>query len=1097
MIRLFLFLLSTALAVVASPPVIAQESTPAAAAPIAAGIAVAKLDRDSPVDFEKEILPFLKNNCLACHNTTKGKGGLNLETPQHILKGGDTGPAAVPGKSAESLIFKASAHLDSELIMPPKDNKANASALTSDQLALLKLWIDQGAKGEVRAAAPVNWLEQPPALDPIFAVALTADGQFAACGRGNRIDVYHVPSGRLLAPLADAALTHAGLTNTAHRDLVNALSFHPDGTLLASAGFREVKLWRRPTGVQKRAVALTNAARLLALSPDHKWLAAAGSDHAIALYDFATGHLVRTLSGQSNEISALRFSPAGTRLCAASADKTIRVWSILDGKLDALAEVTAQINAVAWLSGGRQIAAGCADGLVRVFNMTNDPPALMPVREFKAHEGAVMAIEVNPVGQEIFSAGADGFVRQWKPEAEKPVRELKHDGLVGAVAVRPDGRRIASASTNGIAKLWNAEDGKLVAEMKGDRYADELAADTERALIVAKRTTEFHEKALESAEGGSKKQQARVATAIATNTFTEKVFLEKEKAFKEAQTAKAGFEKALNELLTEIQRVTENFEKADRDAREAAARAKLAAAKAGDTQLAAERAALSRTDAEKIAADMAGVATRTKAAVNNADAAKETARRIAEESAAVAEKSKGFAAAVVADAEMKNKLAVEAKAVAEAAIERVATLSFAAGQLKPGYDKTLADAPEKRKQATNQIESATKTLVSAEKEFKRAETRKSVTGHELELALGAAARASNTVAEAKATLETAANDQRRTDGEVNRLKKESAAAVRPIRALSFSPDGLTLATFGEDRRVHTWSGETGVAFDVYPDRQAMKTANAPETEVPYAGAYEVEFIDAQTVLVPADRSALVAWDLNPNWTLERSIGTGDIDSPLSDRVNALRFSPDGLTLATGSGEPTRSGEIKLWNVADGKFKREFGDVHSDAVLALDFSPDGKYLASSSADRFVRVIDLKEGKVAKAFEGHTSYVLGVAWKSDSRTLASAGADNVVKVWDMVTGDRKKNIDGASKEVTSVAWVGVTDQAVVASGDNQVRLVRENGEKVRSFEGAADFMNAVAATPDGGTVVAGGQDGVLRVWNGRDGKAIASFDPRPAK
>ena len=83
-----------------------------------AGIAVAELKRETPVDFEKEILPIFKSSCLACHNQTKAKGGLNLETPQLMLKGGDTGPAAVAGKSTESLIFKAATHVDPEL-MPP------------------------------------------------------------------------------------------------------------------------------------------------------------------------------------------------------------------------------------------------------------------------------------------------------------------------------------------------------------------------------------------------------------------------------------------------------------------------------------------------------------------------------------------------------------------------------------------------------------------------------------------------------------------------------------------------------------------------------------------------------------------------------------------------------------------------------------------------------------------------------------------------------------------------------------------------------------------------------------------------------------------
>src|SRR5712671_8234152 len=69
-------------------------------------ITIAKIDRKTPVDFEKEILPILKNNCLACHNQTKAKAELVLETPQSILKGGDSGPAVVARKSEQSLLLK-------------------------------------------------------------------------------------------------------------------------------------------------------------------------------------------------------------------------------------------------------------------------------------------------------------------------------------------------------------------------------------------------------------------------------------------------------------------------------------------------------------------------------------------------------------------------------------------------------------------------------------------------------------------------------------------------------------------------------------------------------------------------------------------------------------------------------------------------------------------------------------------------------------------------------------------------------------------------------------------------------------------------------
>src|SRR6266436_3160346 len=111
-------------------------------------IPIAKIDRKTPVDFEKEILPILKNNCLACHNKTTTKAELILETPQEILKGGESGKVVVPKRSGDSLLLKIASH-QIKPTMPPKNNKVEASDLTPEELGLIKLWIDQGATGEV------------------------------------------------------------------------------------------------------------------------------------------------------------------------------------------------------------------------------------------------------------------------------------------------------------------------------------------------------------------------------------------------------------------------------------------------------------------------------------------------------------------------------------------------------------------------------------------------------------------------------------------------------------------------------------------------------------------------------------------------------------------------------------------------------------------------------------------------------------------------------------------------------------------------------------------------------------------------------------
>ena len=116
--------------------------------------------------------------------------------------------------------------------------------------------------------------------------------------------------------------------------------------------------------------------------------------------------------------------------------------------------------------------------------------------------------------------------------------------------------------------------------------------------------------------------------------------------------------------------------------------------------------------------------------------------------------------------------------------------------------------------------------------------------------------------------------------------------------------------------------------------------------------------------------------------------------------------------------------------------------------------------------------------------------------DGRIVASAGADNAVKVWSLVTGEVVRTIQGFSKEATSINHVGVGDQFLATGGDGKVRLINESGGDARTFAGASDFMYAGAATPDGRIVIAGGQDGVLRVWNGANGNSIATFEPPKA-
>ncbi len=105
--------------------------------------------------FENRIRPVLARDCYKCHSTTgeKVKGGLMLDSREAMLKGGDSGPAIVPGDPGKSLLIKAIRYTDPDLQMPPKDKK-----LSDQQIADFESWVKMGAP-DPRAAttAQKNW----------------------------------------------------------------------------------------------------------------------------------------------------------------------------------------------------------------------------------------------------------------------------------------------------------------------------------------------------------------------------------------------------------------------------------------------------------------------------------------------------------------------------------------------------------------------------------------------------------------------------------------------------------------------------------------------------------------------------------------------------------------------------------------------------------------------------------------------------------------------------------------------------------------------------------------------------------------------------
>ena len=119
----------------------------------------------TPVDFTRDIQPILEASCVKCHGRGKEKGGFRLDTRESFLKGGDAGPAATPGQSAQSYLIELVSGLDADNVMPVKGSK-----LTPKQVGLLRGWIDQGlpwaAGFSFAKPLPLNLHPREPKLPP-------------------------------------------------------------------------------------------------------------------------------------------------------------------------------------------------------------------------------------------------------------------------------------------------------------------------------------------------------------------------------------------------------------------------------------------------------------------------------------------------------------------------------------------------------------------------------------------------------------------------------------------------------------------------------------------------------------------------------------------------------------------------------------------------------------------------------------------------------------------------------------------------------------------------------------------------------------------
>lgn len=217
--------------------------------------------------------------------------------------------------------------------------------------------------------------------------------------------------------------------------------------------------------------------------------ASAGGDKTVKVWSAIDGQLVRTINAHDGQVYSVVFSPDGNRIVSGSLDKTVKIWNVADGSLiRTLIGHTSAVYAVAISGDGRYVASAGYDKTIRVWNMSDGSL----LQTLSGHTQSIYALAFSFDGSSIASGGGDNTIKIWKTSDGSFVRSLVgHTGAVNAISISADGSIVYSGSMDRTIKIWNGTDGTTIRTIQnGSSEVSSLAVSVDGRMLITGNTQE-------------------------------------------------------------------------------------------------------------------------------------------------------------------------------------------------------------------------------------------------------------------------------------------------------------------------------------------------------------------------------------------------------------------------------------------------------------------------------------------------------------------------------------------------------------------------------------------------------------------------------